>query len=199
MRCRQVEGQAGRMRRNSKDSRTLLSSTSIPSSRLQFKLERSIKFHSHQHQNHLSSKVTHQVLPSFLHPSFFFQPQGDLVDIYVPRKCAATGRLIEAKDHASVQIAVGDVDAEGKIIPGSNTTFALSGYVRNAGEADDSLNRLATKEGREYLRSRVKDELGIGIGELEEVGDSGLGGDGDAGRSSIQSKQGRIIRNHPTS
>lgn len=77
--------------------------------------------------------------------------QGDLVDLYVPRKCAATGRLIEAKDHASVQIAVADVDQDGKMIPGSSTVFPLSGYVRRSGESDDSLNRLATKEGREYL------------------------------------------------
>lgn len=35
------------------------------------------------------------------------------------------------------------------MIPGASTIFALSGYVRRAGESDDSLNRLATKEGRE--------------------------------------------------
>lgn len=73
------------------------------------------------------------------------------MDLYVPRKCAATGRIIEAKDHSSVQIAVADVDSEGRAIPGSNTTFALSGFVRRSAESDDSLNRLATKEGREYL------------------------------------------------
>ena len=76
--------------------------------------------------------------------------QGELVDLYVPRKCAATGRLIEAKDHASVQIAVADVDSEGRAIPGKNTTFALSGFVRRAGESDDSINRLATEQGCEY-------------------------------------------------
>ncbi|KAK0565360.1 40S ribosomal protein S21 [Tilletia horrida] len=73
--------------------------------------------------------------------------RGDLVDLYVPRKCAATGRLIEAKDHASIQITVGDVDAEGKLIPGQGTVFPLSGFVRRAGESDDSLNRLATEQG----------------------------------------------------
>ena len=77
--------------------------------------------------------------------------QGDLVDLYVPRKCAATGRIIEAKDHASVQIAVADVDANGRMIPGQSTIFPLSGFVRQLGEGDDSLNRLAQKEGRKYL------------------------------------------------
>lgn len=68
-------------------------------------------------------------------------------DLYVPRKCSATGRLIPAKDHASVQINVADVDASGRAIPGSNTSFVLSGFVRNMSEADDSLNRLATEAG----------------------------------------------------
>jgi hypothetical protein len=36
------------------------------------------------------------------------------------------------------------------MIPGSATHFPLSGFVRSQGESDDSLNRLATKEGREY-------------------------------------------------
>lgn len=84
--------------------------------------------------------------------------QGDLVDLYVPRKCAATGRIIESKDHASVQIAVGDVDENGRLVQGSATTFPLSGYVRKSGESDDSLNRLATKEGCEYACREARDQ-----------------------------------------
>ncbi|KAH8833814.1 40S ribosomal protein S21 [Flagelloscypha sp. PMI_526] len=76
--------------------------------------------------------------------------QGVLVDLYVPRKCSATNRLIIAKDHASVQIAIADVDENGRALP-TSTTFALSGPVRSQGEADDSINRLATKSG--LLRS----------------------------------------------
>ncbi|THG99445.1 hypothetical protein EW145_g7265 [Phellinidium pouzarii] len=72
--------------------------------------------------------------------------QGVLVDLYVPRKCAATNRLITSKDHASVQISVVDVDANGKALP-TSTTFALCGQVRANAESDDSINRLATKEG----------------------------------------------------
>ncbi len=95
--------------------------------------------------HHATHRDTHRS-----HPSLPFLFQGELVDLYVPRKCAATGRIIEAKDHASVQIAVADVDESGRAIPGSNTTFALGGHVRRAGESDDSLNRLATEQGREY-------------------------------------------------
>ncbi|KAF9504837.1 hypothetical protein BS47DRAFT_1376813 [Hydnum rufescens UP504] len=72
--------------------------------------------------------------------------QGVLVDLYVPRKCSATNRLIIAKDHASVQISIADVDADGKMLP-TSTSFALCGQVRADGESDDSINRLATKAG----------------------------------------------------
>ncbi|KAI3610407.1 40s ribosomal protein s21 [Moniliophthora roreri] len=92
--------------------------------------------------------------------------QGVLVDLYVPRKCSATSasywipverstskrrnnyadRLITSKDHASVQIAIADVDANGRAL-NTTTTFALCGQVRSQGESDDSLNRLATKAG----------------------------------------------------
>uniref|UniRef100_A0A8R7PAK9 Small ribosomal subunit protein eS21 n=4 Tax=Triticinae TaxID=1648030 RepID=A0A8R7PAK9_TRIUA len=66
---------------------------------------------------------------------------GDMVDLYVPRKCSATNRIITAKDHASVQINIGHVDANG-LYNGSFTTFALSGFVRAQGDADGSLDRL---------------------------------------------------------
>lgn len=35
--------------------------------------------------------------------------QQNIVDIYIPRKCSATNRLITAKDHASVQIEIAEV------------------------------------------------------------------------------------------
>ncbi|KAK9894251.1 ribosomal protein S21e [Cystobasidium minutum MCA 4210] len=72
---------------------------------------------------------------------------GVVVDLYVPRKCAATSRLITAKDHSSVQINIAEVDEQGKMITGKNVSYAFSGYVRSIGEADDSLNMLATQDG----------------------------------------------------
>jgi small subunit ribosomal protein S21e len=88
--------------------------------------------------------------------------RGDLVDLsvlsipclaptnlshsYVPRKCSATNRIIKAKDHASVQISVGNVDENGRYT-GENQTYALCGFVRAMGESDDALNRLAQKDG----------------------------------------------------
>ena len=35
--------------------------------------------------------------------------KGEIVDLYIPRKCSATNRLITAKDHASVQIEIAEV------------------------------------------------------------------------------------------
>ena len=72
--------------------------------------------------------------------------KGKIVDLYIPRKCSATGRLIHAKDHSAIQLSVCDIDANGRMLP-TSTTYCLSGQVRGKGEADDSLNRLATQDG----------------------------------------------------
>ena len=59
----------------------------------------------------------------------------------------ATGRIIAAKDHASVQIAIADVDpATGTMIRGQNTNIAICGQIRAMGECDDSLNRIAQEK-----------------------------------------------------
>ena len=57
---------------------------------------------------------------------------------------------MEAKDHASVQIAVADVDENGKMIPGSTTNIPISGAVRHQAESDDSINRIAQQMGCTY-------------------------------------------------
>ena len=68
--------------------------------------------------------------------------EGRIVDLYIPRKCSATNRLITAKDHASVQIEVAQVDENGKMTGTKNTIIALAGFMRQRGEADSCLNRL---------------------------------------------------------
>ncbi|VVT44092.1 40S ribosomal protein eS21 [Magnusiomyces paraingens] len=73
--------------------------------------------------------------------------QGVLVELYIPRKCDATNRIIKAKDHASVQINIADVDESGRAIAGKNTTYSICGYIRSKAESDDSLNRLAQQDG----------------------------------------------------
>eukprot|EP01133_Synstelium_polycarpum_P007726 gene7726-9056_t len=72
------------------------------------------------------------------------------VELYIPRKCSATNRLITAKDHASVQINIGHVGADG-IYTGEQTTFAFCGFIRNNSQSDAALNRLAQSKG--FLKS----------------------------------------------
>jgi small subunit ribosomal protein S21e len=59
---------------------------------------------------------------------------------------SATNRLITPKDHASIQLNIGEVDAEGRYT-GKYVPFAIAGCVRFASEADNSLCRLATEQG----------------------------------------------------
>ncbi|OIT33679.1 small ribosomal subunit protein eS21 [Nicotiana tabacum] len=72
--------------------------------------------------------------------------EGQNVDLYIPRKCSATNRVITSKDHASVQLNVGHLDDKGLYIPGSFTTFALCGFIRAQGDADSALDRLWQKK-----------------------------------------------------
>ena len=72
--------------------------------------------------------------------------EGQRVDLYIPRKCSATNRILGAKDHASTQLNVGQVDAEGKYT-GGFFTFCLAGFLRQKGDADASLNRLLYERG----------------------------------------------------
>ncbi len=53
-----------------------------------------------------------------------------------------TSRVLGAHDKASVQINVGDVDPATGRYTGTFRTFALSGFVREKGDADVALNTL---------------------------------------------------------
>lgn len=70
---------------------------------------------------------------------------GELVDMYTPRKCSVTNRVISAKDHASVQINIGEIDETGRFT-GNFKTYALCGILRGQADADDSLTRLCIKD-----------------------------------------------------
>ncbi|XP_054771978.2 small ribosomal subunit protein eS21-like [Lytechinus pictus] len=76
---------------------------------------------------------------------------GEYVDMYTPRKCSESNRVIGAKDHASIQINVGEVDAVTGIYTRSFKTYAICGPIRGMGESDDSINRLAKRDG--YIAS----------------------------------------------
>ncbi|XP_065340051.1 small ribosomal subunit protein eS21 [Cloeon dipterum] len=71
---------------------------------------------------------------------------GEFVDLYCPRKCSASNRIISAKDHASIQITICDVDANGRMAS-TNKQYAICGAIRRMGESDDCIGRLAKKDG----------------------------------------------------
>ncbi|MQL97968.1 hypothetical protein Taro_030674 [Colocasia esculenta] len=75
--------------------------------------------------------------------------EGQMMDLYIPRN-SATNRLITAKDHASIQVNVGHLDASG-VYTGQHTTFALCGFIRAQGDGDGALDRLWQKK-REELK-----------------------------------------------
>jgi len=71
---------------------------------------------------------------------------GDFVDMYIPRKwwekvkklsvitkwshSSSSGRIIAAKDHASIQINVAEVNKKTGVMTGHNKTYALCGFIR---------------------------------------------------------------------
>ena len=63
------------------------------------------------------------------------------------RKCSASNRILAAKDHASIQINVADVDESTGRMTGGFKTYAICGAIRRMGESDDCINRLAKKDG----------------------------------------------------
>jgi len=73
--------------------------------------------------------------------------KGEIVDLYIPRKCSASNRLIGAKDKSSIQINFSDVDPQTGRMLGSTQTFAICGAIRRMGQSDDSIYRLARENG----------------------------------------------------
>ncbi|XP_028179035.1 small ribosomal subunit protein eS21 [Ostrinia nubilalis] len=72
---------------------------------------------------------------------------GEFVDLYCPRKCSASNRLIHAKDHASVQLVLADVDpASGRALD-SARIYVVCGAIRRMGESDDCIVRLTKRDG----------------------------------------------------
>merc|ERR1711921_38150 len=93
---------------------------------------------------HIVTDIKHKQLLN--QPITMQNDAGEVVDVYIPRKCSITNNIISAKDHASVQLSVAEVDEEGRMTGGFKT-FAFCGKVRATGNADDSFNHLCLKDG----------------------------------------------------
>ena len=81
---------------------------------------------------------------------------GENVDLYVPRKCSWTNRLVAAKDHSSVQINVAEVDPVTGVATGDTTAYCLAGYIRFKSEGDMALTALAKKKDQALLSSAAE-------------------------------------------
>lgn len=68
------------------------------------------------------------------------QLQQPGMSVYTPRKCDATNRIIGAKDHASVQFNIADIDGQG-VYTKTYSTVVLSGFVRHSGNSDAQVNK----------------------------------------------------------
>ncbi|XP_011308691.1 40S ribosomal protein S21 [Fopius arisanus] len=71
----------------------------------------------------------------------------EFVDLYWPRKCSSSNRIIHAKDHASIQLTLADVDPTTGRMTGQHKMYAICGAIRRMGESDDCIVRLGKKDG----------------------------------------------------
>eukprot|EP01033_Poteriospumella_lacustris_P013217 gene13218-9466_t len=68
---------------------------------------------------------------------------GEIVDMYIPRKCSWTNRVLAANDFGAVQINVADIDPTTGTKLKTSSTFAISGFIRGHSEGDEALTALA--------------------------------------------------------
>lgn len=68
--------------------------------------------------------------------------ENKLTDLYLPRKCDYTDRLITPKDNASVQISVCDLNPDGTINLGKSNIVTVCGFVRSLGESDTAIDKI---------------------------------------------------------
>ncbi|XP_022659281.1 40S ribosomal protein S21-like [Varroa jacobsoni] len=66
----------------------------------------------------------------------------EIVDMYIPRKCSTSNRIIHAKDHASIQLELAMLNESGSTTY-KTKALAICGAIRRMGESDDCVNRLA--------------------------------------------------------
>uniref|UniRef100_A0A670JPZ4 Small ribosomal subunit protein eS21 n=1 Tax=Podarcis muralis TaxID=64176 RepID=A0A670JPZ4_PODMU len=61
-------------------------------------------------------------------------------------RSSASNRIIGAKDHASIQMNISEVDKVTGRVNGQFRTYAICGAIRRMGESDDSVLRLAKND-----------------------------------------------------
>jgi len=71
---------------------------------------------------------------------------NQVVDLYIPRRCAWTNRLITARDHSSVRINIAEVDNNG-LMKSETKSYDFCGFLRGMGQSDMALNALCYDHG----------------------------------------------------
>jgi small subunit ribosomal protein S21e len=56
--------------------------------------------------------------------------EGVNVDLYIPRKCSWTNRILAANDFGAVQINVANIDPATGVYTKTSAAYAISGFVR---------------------------------------------------------------------
>jgi small subunit ribosomal protein S21e len=72
---------------------------------------------------------------------------GKLTDLYLPRKCDFTDRLITPKDNSSIQISICEVNADGTINLAKSNVVTICGYVRSLGQSDSAIEKIIREKG----------------------------------------------------
>ena len=72
--------------------------------------------------------------------------KNKLTDIYLPRKCDYTDRVITSKDRSSVQISICNVREDGTIDLSTPNLVTLCGYVRFTGQSDVALEKVMNEK-----------------------------------------------------
>lgn len=65
-----------------------------------------------------------------------------LTDLYLPRKCDYTDKIITPKDTSSIQITVCDLNEDGTIDLGKSNIITICGFVRSVGESDTAIEKI---------------------------------------------------------
>ena len=65
-----------------------------------------------------------------------------LTDIYLPRKCDYTDKLITSKDRSSIQLPFCGLNADGTINLSDVNTITICGFVRGTGKGDEAIEKI---------------------------------------------------------
>lgn len=68
--------------------------------------------------------------------------ENKLTDLYLPRKCDYTDKLITPRDNASVQINICEFNPDGTINLGKSSVVTICGFVRSVGESDTAIDKV---------------------------------------------------------